>query len=83
MNKPIKRRLTPAYIIFYILFWPDTWRILIGLLAAVLFTPHILTADMATAGRAMLYVMVTAIGWALSNKPAVWITTQLKKMILK
>lgn len=83
MNKPIKRRLTPAYIIFYILFWPDTWRILIGLLAAVLFTPHILPADMATAGRAMLYVMVTVIGWALSNKPAVWITTQLKKMILK
>ena len=83
MNNPVKRPLTPAYIIFYILFWPDTWRVLIGLLAAVLFTPHILPADMALAGRAMLYVMVAAIGWSLSHKPAVWITTQLKKMILK
>ena len=83
MNKPIKRPLTPAYIIFYILFWPDTWRLLLGLLAALLFTPHILPVDMAVAGCALLYVMVAAIGWALSNKPAVWITTQLKKLILK
>jgi hypothetical protein len=83
MNKPPKRPLTPAYIIFYILFWPDTWRILVGLLLALMFTPLILPADMAAAGRAMLYVMVTAIGWSLSSKPANWITTQLKKIIIK
>ena len=83
MNKPPKRPLTPAYFVFYILFWPDTWRILIGLVAALLFTPYILPADLAAAGRAMLYVMVAAIGWSLSSKPAVWITSQLKRMILK
>jgi hypothetical protein len=83
MNKPVKRPLTPAYVIFYILFWPDTWRILIGLLMALMFTPHILPADMAMTGRAMLYVMVAAIGWSLSRKPAVWITAQLKKRILR
>ena len=83
MKSPSKRPLTPAYIIFYVLFWPDTWRILIGLLLALVFTPQILPADMAAAGRAMLYVMVAAIGWSLSRKPAVWMTMQLKKMILK
>ena len=83
MNNQKKRPLTPAYVVFYILFWPDTWRILVGLLTAMLFTPHILPEDMGTAGRAMLYVMVAAIGWSLSNKPARWITAQLKKMILK
>jgi hypothetical protein len=38
---------------------------------------------MAAAGRAMVYVMVAAIGWSLSRKPAVWMTTRLKKVILK
>jgi hypothetical protein len=82
MNKPAKRPLTPAYVIFIILFWPDTWRILTGLLLSLVFTPRILPADLSTAGRGMLYVMVAAIGWALAAKPAAWITGQLKKMII-
>jgi hypothetical protein len=82
MDKQIKRPLTPAYIIFYILFWPDTWRILAGLVLSLLITPHILPADLGTGGRAMLYVMVAAIGWAMSGKPAAWITGKLKSLIL-
>ncbi len=82
MNRPDKRPLTPAYIIFYILFWPDTWRMLTGLLLSLLFTPHILPADMGMPGRAMLYVMVAAIGWALSGRPAGWITGRLKKLFI-
>ena len=80
MNRQGKRPLTPAYIIFYILFWPDTWRMVTGLLLSLLFTPHILPADMGMAGRVMLYVMVAAIGWALSGIPAGWITKRLKKL---
>ena len=83
MQKPDRRPLTPAYVIFYILFWPDTWRILTGVLMALLFTPYILPADLGTGGSAMLYVMVAAIGWALSGKPAGWITTKLKRLILR
>jgi len=82
MGKIDKRPLTPAYVIFYFLFWPDTWRILTGILLTLFFTPLILPADLSMGGRAMLYVMVAAIGWALSNKPAGWITAQLKKLIL-
>jgi len=83
MQKPDRRPLTPAYVIFYILFWPDTWRILTGVLMALLFTPYILPADLGTGGSAILYVMVAAIGWALSGKPAGWITTKLKRLILR
>jgi len=72
----------PSYIVFYILFSPDTWRILMGGLLAVFFTPHILSPDLAVGGRTMLYVMVATIGWALSGKPANWITAQLKKIVL-
>ena len=82
MNRPDKRPLTPAYVIFYILFWPDTWRILTGVLMALLLAPYILPADLGMGGRAMLYVMIAVIGWALSGKPAGWITTKLKKLIL-
>ena len=83
MHKPDRRPLTPAYVIFYILFWPDTWRILTGVLMALLVTPYILPADLGLGGRVMLYVMVAAIGWALSGKPAGWITTTLKRLILR
>ena len=78
-----KRPLTPAYILFYILFWPDTWRLLAGLLLALLFTPLILPEDLGTAGHAMLYVMVAAMGWAMSGRPAVWLTGRLKTLILR
>lgn len=82
MSKPAKRPLTPAYVIFYILFWPDTWRLLAGLLLSLVFTPRIMPADLSTGGRAMLYVMVAAIGWALAAKPSTWISGHLKKLLI-
>ena len=81
MNKRTRRPVTPAYVIFYVLFSTDTWRILIGVILAVIFTPRVLTADLHTAGRVMVYVMVATIGWALSGKPARWITAALKKAL--
>lgn len=77
-----RRTLTPAYIIFYILFLPDTWRILIGIIAAVLVYPVAAEPDMVIAGRAMIFVMLAAIGYAVSGVPARWITGGLKKIII-
>ena len=82
MNRSDKRPLTPTYVVFYILFSPDAWQVLIGVLLALFFTPHILPPDLSLAGHAMLYIMVAAIGWALSARPANWMTTRLKKIIL-
>lgn len=77
-----RRPLTPAYIIFYILFLPDTWRVLIGIIASVLLTPFILKPGMADASRIMLFVMVATIGYAVSGAPGRWISGLWKKLIL-
>ena len=82
MNKGPKRPLTPSYIIFYILFAPDTWRIICGFLLAIFLAPYLVKPDMAMAGRTMLYVMVAAIGWAISGKPARLVADGLKRAIL-
>jgi hypothetical protein len=82
MNNRSSRRITPTYVVFYILFSPDTWRILIGVILSVLVTPHILPSDLSVFGRVLIYLMVAAIGWALSGKPSFWITSVLKKTIL-
>lgn len=77
-----ERPKTPTYFVFYLLFSPDTWQLLAGFVAAVLLVPKIAPTDIGTPGRIMLYVMVLAIGWAATAKPAQWITAALKKYLL-
>ncbi|MFO7860529.1 MAG: hypothetical protein R6U41_04815 [Desulfosalsimonas sp.] len=77
-----KRPVTPTYVIFYILFLPDSWRILMGIGLGALLGPHLIKPGMDTAGRAMMFVMLAVIGYAVSGVPAKWITTGLKKWIL-
>jgi hypothetical protein len=77
-----QRPKTPTYFVFYLLFSPDTWRLLMGFIAAVLLVPGIVPPDMKTPGRIMLYVMVLAIGWAVTGKPATWITAALRRFLL-
>ena len=76
------RPKTPTFYVFYILFHPDTWRILFGFIVSILLTPEITPPDLATPGRIMLYVMIAAIGWAAFGKPAGWITGALKKWLI-
>jgi hypothetical protein len=79
-----KRPITPAYVIFYILFSPDTWRILIGIiLAGFLVSPLARSQEIGPAGQTMLWVMLVAIGWSISAFPGKKIAGFLKKIILK
>jgi hypothetical protein len=89
LTKPTKTRdmmterpKTPTYVAFYILFSPDTWRLVMGFVAAVLLVPRIAPPELSTTGRIMLYVMVAAIGWAATAKPAAWVTGLVKKLFL-
>jgi len=82
VNKVPKRPLTPTYIIFYILFAPDTWRILGGFLLAIFLAPYVVKPEMALVARSTVYVMVAAMGWAICGKPAQWIAAGLKKAFL-
>lgn len=77
-----KRPVTPAYVVFYVLFSPDTWRIVMGIILAFLLVPHIAKSDMTVIARGILYVMVATIGYAASGVPAGGITKILKRMIL-
>jgi hypothetical protein len=81
-RSPEKRPITPGYIIFYLLYSADTYRIIAGLVFSVLLTPSIAPPELQPAGRLVLYVMVAAIGWAITAKPGQWIADGLKKLIL-
>ena len=78
-----KRRLTPAYVFFYLLFWPDTWRILIGVAAAILLTPLLLPSEESVLRLGMVHVMIASIGYAASSKPARGISGGFKRLLLK
>ena len=78
-----KRPLTPTYIFFYILFWPDTWRIVIGVAAALILVPRILPSEQSVLRLGMVYVMIACIGYALSSAPAGGITRGFKRLLLK
>lgn len=77
-----KRPITPAYVVFYILFSSDIWRIVMGIILAFLLVPHIMKPEMTSAARGLLYIMVATIGYAASTLPASGITKMLKRLIL-
>ncbi len=80
---PQKRPLTAGYVFFYLLFWPDTWRILIGVAAAWGLAPRLVSPAMGATGTAMIYLMLATIGYALSAVPARWISAGIKRLVLK
>ncbi|PIP40205.1 MAG: hypothetical protein COX19_06195 [Desulfobacterales bacterium CG23_combo_of_CG06-09_8_20_14_all_51_8] len=80
---PLKKRpVTLNYVIFYILFLPDTWRILMGIIISALITPHVTTPNLGVSGRIMLYLMIATIGYAGTAIPGRWVSEMFKKLIL-
>lgn len=77
-----KRPITPSYIVFYILFLPDTWRILIGILFSAFLTPLAVTPEMGVAAKVLICVMMATIGYSASGIPGRWIANMFKKLIL-
>jgi hypothetical protein len=77
-----KKPLTISYIIFYILFSPDTWRILIGIGIAVLLAPKIIQLHHSPSGAVVIYFMIACIGYAFSARPGRWISDKLKRALL-
>lgn len=78
-----KRQLTPGYIFFYILFLPDTWQMITGIIAASFLTPAIKPVDMGKPGGVVLFVMIAVIGYVASAPIGRGITRALKKWILR
>lgn len=77
-----KRPLTLAYIVFYILFWPDTYRIAIGIAAGALLSTRVIPPDLNAPGKVVLFLMIAAIGYAVSATPGRGIASYLRRIIL-
>lgn len=79
-----KRKTTPGYVFFYILFSADAWRIVLGILISAVLTPQLLkTNPLEGPAVIVLYLMMAAIGWAIASFPANKIALFLRKFILK
>ncbi len=77
-----KRPVTPSYIVFYILFLPDSWRILIGIIFSAFLTPLAVTPEMGISAKVLIYIMMATIGYGASGIPGRWISAAFKKLIL-
>jgi hypothetical protein len=71
-----------AYILFYLLFSADIWRIAAGFLAAVLLGPQVTQGrDLSRSGEVMVWLMIMAIGWSVTAWPAKKITAALQRAV--
>lgn len=77
-----KRPKTPGFIFFYILFSPETWRILSGGILAVLLAPSIAPKELAGAGLWLFYIMLATIGYSVTAIPARALSRLIKKLVL-
>jgi hypothetical protein len=70
------------YVLFYLLFSPDTWRILIGLLSALIIGPMATSSrDYTPAGQAVIWLMILAIFYALSAPVGKFISKKLTLLL--
>ncbi|MBS3759037.1 MAG: hypothetical protein KGY61_10285 [Desulfobacterales bacterium] len=77
-----KRPITPTYIVFYILFLPDSWQILMGIIFALILHRFAVGPDMSNISKALVFIMLATIGYTITRIPARWITQKLKTWIL-
>lgn len=77
-----KRQITPTYIVFYILFLPDTWQILMGIGFALLLQSLATSPEMTAFSKVLIFVMLVTIGYAITRMPAKWIAGKIKKFFL-
>ncbi|PIE69979.1 MAG: hypothetical protein CSA22_10380 [Deltaproteobacteria bacterium] len=78
----MKQKVGLQYIIFYILFLPDTWQLLMGAAISALVSPQMVPGDVGTGGQVVLYFMVATIGYAATGVPGRWISDLFKNVIL-
>jgi hypothetical protein len=72
------------YVLFFLLFAPDTWRILIGLLATLVIAPRVTAGgDYTAAGQAVIWLMILVIFYVLSAPAGKFISKRLTSLIRK
>lgn len=72
------------FVVFYLLFSPDTWRVLIGLAAALIIGPRATAAgDYGPAGQAIIWLMILVIFYVLSAPVGRFISRRLTEVLKK
>lgn len=72
------------YIVFYLLFSPGTWRILIGLVAALVIGPMATTGgDYSLAGQTVIWLMILVVFYVLSAPVGRFISRRLTSALKK
>jgi hypothetical protein len=71
------------YVVFYVLFSKDIWRILLGCLFAYLLAPQLFKPEITKAGQILIWIMLACIGWSITGYPSKLITNFLKKIFLR
>jgi len=74
--------LTPAYVLFYVLFLPDTWQALIGIAGSFLLMPRIIPAGLNTGGKIIAFLMIATILYAATRPVGNWVSKGMKKFFL-
>ncbi|MFO8083121.1 MAG: hypothetical protein R6U27_02225 [Desulfobacterales bacterium] len=78
-----KQKIGVSYIFFYILFFPDTYRIIIGLLVAWLLAPSVIGSRLMTQAEGfMVWLMIAVIGYTISGRIGNLIADRMKNFIL-
>lgn len=74
--------ITFGYVLFYVLFSVDTWRIVLGIIIAFFLVPRIPATHIGPGGKAMLWVMVACIGWWITAYPGKLMANAVRRFFL-
>ncbi|MBU4317546.1 MAG: hypothetical protein KKF30_09745 [Proteobacteria bacterium] len=77
-----KRPVTFTYIVFYLLFLPDFWQVLVGILASYFISPKVITREHDLVSQILVYFMLAVIGYAASRPLGKGISNRLRKWVL-
>jgi len=77
-----KRPRSIGYFVFYLLFWSESWRVVLGAILALLLAPRIVPPQMERVAAVMVWVMLATIGYCLAGYPARKIATFWQRLIL-
>lgn len=77
-----KRSRSIGYVIFYLLFWTETWRVAAGAVLAVLLGPRVVPPEMNRVAAAMVWIMLATIGYCASGYPAGKVAAFWQRLVL-
>jgi hypothetical protein len=77
-----KRPRSIRYVVFYLLFWSESWRVMLGVVLALLLAPQVVPPQMERVAAALVWVMLATIAYCLAGYPARKIAQFWQRLIL-